>query len=274
MGLVTECVLCGGADFMPYRHGRFGAAIAVCRQCRLVFTQPQPDAPALHAHYDETYYAPWTTPREQRRRQALWQRRLRIVRRVCPAGRLLDVGCGDGTFLHHARLAGYDTVGVEISDYAVRFARAHYGLTVIAGPLEARTCGPAGFDLVTLWHALEHAPRPDLLLREARAALKPDGRLLVAVPNVEDVVAQGAYWIVKGRPYPLYTPDAKEPHLFHFSAETLARLLERTGFTRIRLGVDFAQVAPAWRWIEYVSYGVARLARRPWHMAHLAVARK
>lgn len=102
-------------------------------------------------------------------------RRLGFTSQVATPGRLLDFGCGDGGFLAAAGSAGWEAVGVEMKPDDARTR----GLTVVDQVHEAR--GP--FDVITLWHALEHVRSPRQTLESLLPLLRPGGHMLIAVPN-------------------------------------------------------------------------------------------
>ncbi|MBI2439805.1 MAG: class I SAM-dependent methyltransferase [Lentisphaerae bacterium] len=271
---IETCRLCSGTDFVPYRNGVYGKDIYICNNCQFVFTNPQPEPRELSARYGAEYYQPWLRPAQRRRREKLWERRLAIVKSLRPCGKLLDVGCGEGLFLHCARQAGFCVAGVEISEFAAAYAKKEFGLNIQQTTLEEADWSPKTFDIITFWHTLEHLPFPDSSLQKAGQLLKPDGRLIVAVPNVNNIIEQGFYRLVKGHYFPIYTAGAKEPHLYHFSATTLKLLLEKCGFQVVAIGADFAQVDPRWRVVEHISSLFSKLTGNQACMAILAVARK
>ncbi len=121
---------------------------------------------------------------------------------------------------------------------------------------------------------LEHVPAPLALLAEIRRVLKPVGRLFVAVPNRDDRLMQAAYRLVRGRPVRLFSLRDREPHLFHFSVASLARLLECAGFALVGFGPDGGIVERSKRLVNAAAVVLSRLFHRSWYNAILAVARK
>jgi SAM-dependent methyltransferase len=153
--------------------------------------------------------------------------RLRELRGLRP-GRLLDVGSGRGRFLAAARDAGWSVLGVEFAAGVAAISREVHGLDVIVGDfLSVPISGP--FDVVTMWHTLEHLQDPEAALNASAALLAPNGRLIVSVPNSSSAQARlgGDAW------FHLDIPR----HLFHFTPEALTALLRRTGFDVER--IDF-----------------------------------
>ena len=159
----------------------------------------------------------------------LYARLLRIMLMPphAPGARVLDVGCGRGDFLVARRLEGWDTFGVEPSPRAAEIARRRTGGTVVTGSLADGRFAEASFDLVTLFHVLEHVSDPQGLMREVHRVLKPGGYMLIMLPNVESLELKlfGRNW------QPLEIPR----HLLHFSKSTVLRLLRQTGFEVVEL---------------------------------------
>lgn len=215
-----------------------GPCIAVrCPQCFLVYIDPVPPEATAHESYGSGYYEPWQG-REGRARLALWARRLRMVEARARRGLLLDVGCGDGLFLNVARSAGWRVDGIEFSPEGARRSSHRLGRPVAVGDLARERVLRGPFDVITLWHVLEHLVEPAAMLAAARTRLRPGGLLVVAVPNLDNLPMRVAYRLARGRPLSLYVTGAREPHISHFSPLTLAAFLRRGGMTGIELRAD------------------------------------
>ena len=130
--------------------------------------------------------------------------RVRFARRLMPpGGSVLDVGCGRGLFLHLLRERGYEVKGTELSAATVR--NAYPDLPISVGDLRPGLFPDATFDLVSIWHVLEHLRFPDQALEVAFRALRPGGKLMLAVPNYGSVQARlgGERWFHLAPPRPL-----------------------------------------------------------------------
>jgi SAM-dependent methyltransferase len=129
---------------------------------------------------------------------------------------LLDIGCGQGTFLLLARQHGWNVAGTEMNPDPPR----REGLTVYSELSEL----PPGhrFDCITLWHSLEHLRDPVATIRDVRELLAPAGMLMIAVPDAAGIQASvfGREWLHLDVPR----------HLFHFDRRALRRLLHTAGF--------------------------------------------
>ena len=246
------CNLCGHDGFRVLESDTPPYRVLCCRRCRLVFVDPAPPAKALCEHYDGDYYHEWIDAQRDRR-LAMWEARLDRLGKWTKRGRLLDVGCGEGTFLELARKRGWDVQGTELSRFAADYASRALGREIFCGELAEARFRDGEFDAVTLWHVLEHVTDPGRYLSEVRRILKPKGILIVAVPNVNDLAMQVAYRAVRGKPLRRFSPGDREIHLYHFSAETLTGYMEKTGFRCCSMGPDYGIIEPAKKWLNVAA---------------------
>jgi SAM-dependent methyltransferase len=139
---------------------------------------------------------------------------------------LVDVGCGDGSFLPVARWLGYDAVGIEFDPQAAARAQAR-GYRVHVGGIEDAPIAPGSVDQITLSHVIEHLHAPVHALAEMRRWLRPGGRIWVQTPNIEGHGAgeYGADW--RGLEPPR--------HLVLFHPQALRAALQRAGYDRPQL---------------------------------------
>jgi SAM-dependent methyltransferase len=133
--------------------------------------------------------------------------------------KLLDYGCGTGTFLQSSLARGWSITGVEPSPIARDIASNNTG-TLIAAKLSE--IGIADYDIITLWHVLEHVPDLNETLQSLHSKLANNGFMFIAVPNYKsyDATKYKDYWAAYDVPR----------HLWHFSQETMQKLLTTHGF--------------------------------------------
>lgn len=233
----TACPLCGGdcpepvAEAADYAATGAGLRFAVvrCRHCSLAYTNPRPTADTISRFYPERYppHAPDSAGRG-RLGSGFWTRVLgypapeRRGLLPCPPGRLLDFGCGGGSYLRRMAALGWSVVGLDTSEEAIRQVRDGIDCEAIVGSLPHPSLTPGSFDVVTMWQSLEHVHRPLDVLREALRVLVPGGYLVVAVPNFASRTRGwfGEHW---------YGYDLPR-HLTHFTRATLADMLRAAGF--------------------------------------------
>jgi 2-polyprenyl-3-methyl-5-hydroxy-6-metoxy-1,4-benzoquinol methylase len=197
------CLLCGAHDASPFitaeddltgRPGRF--SFVRCNHCNLVYQSPRLTIDEIKPFYDDEYLAhrrrtDWglLSPLFAAAMNSLDRRKLGIIRRYVrlqPTSAVLDVGCGAGTFLERLRAeCGAHVVGVDFVDLsrqpALRTTEFHCGL------FYEQAVGRSRFDLITMWHFLEHDYDPLRSLEHAREALKADGRLIIEVPRLDSL---------------------------------------------------------------------------------------
>lgn len=221
------CPVCAAAG-APIRERARGAqqwTCFACGTCGLQYWSPRAIDPAFYAdaHHD---------PYERRRRgEAFLRERHHLFLRRARPGRLLDLGCGEGSFLDAARARGFDDVaGLDLDPGNVAAARAR-GLTSVhatllldeAGALAPSLRGVAPFAWVTAFEVLEHQADPLGFLRAARGLLAPGGALCGSVPNRDRFFAE--------RDRRRSDADFPPHHFLWFSAAALGEALRRAGFS-------------------------------------------
>ena len=148
-----------------------------------------------------------------------------LARERCTGGNFLDVGCSTGKLLEAARACGFDVYGLEANPDMISRARAVFGSRVAEGYFPGAI--PEGwptFDVIAILDLLEHMVVPGDFLSQLSARLNPGGLLLVQVPNFDSLVVQ-----LEGAASAVYCHG----HWLHFTAPTLARLLDTAGFTEL-----------------------------------------
>lgn len=226
-GATDNQLLFEGHDLLMDLPGQF--RVVECSQCGLIRQNPHLSWESLKNYYPEDY-VPYTkliekessTVRRLDRRYGMWKR-LRIIERFQPGGRMLDVGCGTGVFLGEVQRSGHwELMGVEPSPQAAAYARETLGLPILAQRFEETELPAGHFDVLTMWNVLEHLDSPIEDLRHAYRILCPGGWLVLAIPNVDGIGAKlfKSYWMGWDQPR----------HLYLFPQIQLRRILEQIGF--------------------------------------------
>lgn len=230
------CNLCGaddtdvlfeGRDRMYGQPGRF--LLRRCRSCGLIYLSPRPNQTEIRCYYPENY-APYSLAvddepslwRRWNRRYSLAKQLRVILPRAGQMGRVLDVGCATGNLLYALHRRGWEAYGVELNAQAAAYARKRFGLSVFVGELANAHFPDKWFDLVILWDVLEHLHDPQKTLQEAARVTRPDGTLVLSLPNPESIEARvfGPYWAGWDIPR----------HLHIFTRSVLNRVLTETGW--------------------------------------------
>jgi 2-polyprenyl-3-methyl-5-hydroxy-6-metoxy-1,4-benzoquinol methylase len=261
-----SCFLCAGSDFAEVLtmtrpndpqicalEPSGTARIVRCRSCGLMRIDPFPEEKQIPLFYPEESYPCY----REEKNSAGFKRIVQgwVVRSAAPAGwnlfkwlikillfpvrrrvggvpktkqsgPVLDAGCGDGTFLDLLKEAGWQVEGFEMSHAAAEAARKR-GLPVQTGTIESIRFPDRKFAAVRFWHVLEHLPNPEQALEKAAQWLQPSGELIVGIPNAASFFSRlfGPRWSAWEAPR----------HLYHFTPDTIRRLLEKNGFRSIRI---------------------------------------
>jgi 2-polyprenyl-3-methyl-5-hydroxy-6-metoxy-1,4-benzoquinol methylase len=233
----VPCYLCGGSDRDPFleaeddltgKPGRF--TFVTCRRCGLRYQSPRLTVDHVKAYYDDEYIAHrkktdwgvltgffnWAMDRHDRQKDKLVSRYARLD----ATSHVLDVGCAVGTFLQKMRARyGVTAAGVDFKDL-----RSHPDLRDVefhCGLFYEQALERGRFDLVTMWHFLEHDYDPVRTLETARDLLTPDGRLIVEVPRLDSLT----FRLYRDRWPGLQAPQ----HTVLYDRETLQLIVTKAG---------------------------------------------
>jgi 2-polyprenyl-3-methyl-5-hydroxy-6-metoxy-1,4-benzoquinol methylase len=227
----ADCLICGGSqvgsvfqgiDRLHHVRGTFD--VVQCAHCGSFSRLPHLSPAALQMYYPVDAYKAYV-PRESFLSRAVgrlaWGRKRRFITRLRRVGKVLDIGCATGGFLDEMRRAQWETTGLEPNVHAAAIARGK-GHRVMDTTLEEAAFPAESFDVVTMWHVLEHIERPFEHLLEVRRILHPEGFLVLCVPNPESWEASlfRSYWAGFDVPR----------HAYVFSREGLAALFRRADF--------------------------------------------
>ena len=235
----ASCGLCGSADHLPLldrdRYG-MGLSSVICKKCGFIFTNPRPTQEEMNHFYRETYRLFYTgnpAPSVEYKdhltllkRQWFYNRvRSSLERRLIFDPAILDVGCGSGVLLGvfrknlpQSRLYGVEPF-VEYAKFAEKKNGAEVHCTDVDNFILEQKTLAGSLDLITLYHVLEHLYNPVEKLLKLREFLKPDGLLLVQVPN-----ALSPHWQNTAQMFHI-------AHVNHFSMGVLKKAFELSGFT-------------------------------------------
>jgi len=228
---MSDEIVLSGRDLLRDLPGEF--RIVKCRTCGLMRTNPRPTPDTIEFYYPPDYGPYLGTQVRQTKSISGIKRLLKpLIRRIfnfntmkLPSlipGRMLEIGCASGAFLHQMACEGWQVQGIEFSENAAQ-AAAQLGYRVHAGSLEAAPSPAEPFDLIVGWMVLEHLHDPISGLQKLREWAQPGAWLALSVPNA----ASKSFWFFKNRWYDLHLPN----HLYHFTPKTVKAVLEASGWT-------------------------------------------
>jgi len=215
--------LCGSHQVSVLANrSRCGANLrsVICIDCGLVWSDPFPYDP--RKFYENDYrleYKKTCAPKPKhilRAGKVALTRYHKIRHLLTRRQTLLDVGTGGGEFAFLLQSLGHELFGIEPNRGYAEYSIAEYALNLQVGFIQDSQFNASSFDVITIWHVLEHTADPGQVLAKLQSLLKPQGYLIVEVPNIEAVCQS-----------PKSTFHSA--HLFNFNLPTLTRLGEKAG---------------------------------------------
>ncbi|MBL7196737.1 MAG: class I SAM-dependent methyltransferase [Candidatus Omnitrophica bacterium] len=221
-----NCYLCG-RDNTELLFEKEGFDFVRCKACDLVYVNPRLSSQKVLKFYNskryEYQFKNLLIKSAKYRQERLYSERLDYIGSYMRTGKLLDVGCAAGHFVESAIRRNWDAYGVEVSKYAVEYARNRLKLKKIFNDTLIDIKFPSDyFDAVTCWDMLEHLTEPVANLREIHRILKSKGMIFIIVPNFDS-----AEVMLFGKDCDNIVADA---HLIYFTPKTLQKMLEKAGF--------------------------------------------
>lgn len=228
----VNCLICGSEKYsVKYADvaNRFNTEekfqVVSCTNCGFTFLNPRPTEQAIGAYYDLEEYHPHNLSTESltdrvyaKIRNINLKNKKKLIEKFAKTdGHLLDIGCGTGEFIEFMSNHDWQVTGMETADES-RGAVRGSGFMVYPNLDEIQN----EFDVITLWHVLEHVHRVEELMKNLSRLLKADGKIFVAVPNLlsADSHKYGQDWVALDAPR----------HLYHFRISDIRKLFEKNGY--------------------------------------------
>lgn len=229
---MNTCPWCGTPSEKPYltvedyflTHEQFD--LIECEHCHLLFTVPRPTPDKIGAYYQsEEYYSHQENtngfiPKVYEMVKSVnIKNKLHIALKQSQDASILDIGCGVGDFLWHAQKRSFKVTGIEPSDDAKAIAEKRLGFRPL-DPSQSQELPSASFDVITMWHVLEHVDDLKSQISELTRLLRPGGRLVLALPNFKsyDAVYYKDRWAAWDVPR----------HLNHFCKDSIKAIFSET----------------------------------------------
>jgi 2-polyprenyl-3-methyl-5-hydroxy-6-metoxy-1,4-benzoquinol methylase len=239
MEVLHSCPICGSEEFDPFISGKDyfltgePFEIVKCHKCGFRFTNPRPFAKELGKYYQSSDYISHSDSRKgifasvyQQVRKYTLVRKYNLIGKYQPKGEILDIGCATGQFLNYMVEQGWNATGIEPDDKTRAHAISEFGLRVFPEE-QLDILEKSSFDVITMWHVLEHVSDLKGRMKQIMNLLKPGGTLIIAVPNcnAHDAKKYGALWAGYDLPR----------HLYHFTKSDIKLLVENFGFTIVNI---------------------------------------
>jgi 2-polyprenyl-3-methyl-5-hydroxy-6-metoxy-1,4-benzoquinol methylase len=230
---LSECPVCSASNLRnhmvvkDHSVSKESFNIMVCDNCNFHFTNPRPSEDEIGKYYDSEEYISHTDQANSPinllykiARQYALRSKKKLINSVAKdkKGRILDYGCGTGYFLETMKSDDWKTYGIEPNDKARAIATQKVKVKRSIDELDLKN---KKFDIITLWHVLEHIHDLNSTIKSLKTILKEKGKIIIAVPNIESYEESifGEEWAAYDVPR----------HLYHFSQETMKTLMLKHG---------------------------------------------
>lgn len=270
----AACSLCGSeeTELVVVQHW-FAEDFSVvrCKGCDMIRTDPRPTPEWKSSFYNpecnglaekmgrEFVYAPAPD------RLPSYKRLLKfLMKRVPAGGKLIDIGAASGIFTKMATDAGFDATACDYSADALAYGEENYQIPTLQSPAESVATEDQSFDIVTIFHTIEHLPDPLAVLKELNRILKPGGTILLETPNyLPHYLMQTKFRFI----WPLYKwltkrehglPWVPFDHYYHWTPKHLRDALKLAGFENVQsehiLGYRSNTKPNFIFWCAYIGY--------------------
>lgn len=255
MKTILKCPICDGLSFSPFittkdfSVSKEEFSIVKCNSCGFHFTNPIPSEDKIGAYYKSEDYVSHSSSNKGvinkiylKVRNYTLKQKLKLIRRLSHGKEVLDIGAGTGHFLATLKSDGYKVTGLEPDIDARTFALNKLGVNLLPAE-QLATLPDKTYNVVTMWHVLEHVYHLKHDLSDVSRVLKDDGVLIVAVPNMNSYDARyyNEFWAAYDLPI----------HLYHFTPKDIAELFGQFNF-------EVAEILP----MKFDSFYVAMLSEK------------
>jgi len=245
----SSCPVCKGTlkkelDVKDHFLSQEDFEILRCATCRLRKTNPAPSPLLIGRYYETEEYLSHGDDQKglfawlyRQAKKINLSRKARLLNQIAPHSHLLDFGCGTGDFIQYCQELGFQVRGAEPSEQALAHASALVIDNIISP--EEELASDTKYDVITMWHVLEHVHNPIDVLSRLMKKLNRNGHLIIAVPNPDshDARHYGTYWAGWDVPR----------HLWHFEPHAMIKLANSINLTHIT-------THPMWLDAFYVSW--------------------
>jgi 2-polyprenyl-3-methyl-5-hydroxy-6-metoxy-1,4-benzoquinol methylase len=231
MERIIKCPVCDKEEFnlflncLDYTVSRETFSIVQCIFCNFKFTNPRPKITQLGEYYKSDDYISHSNTSKgfvnstyQAIRKYTLLKKLQLISKFYKTGSILDIGCGTGEFLNTCKGAKWKTVGIEPDDKIREIAAQKYSLDIYPENY-LKALKDESFEIITMWHVLEHVPLLNDRIEDLKRLIKRNGIIIIAVPNCDSLDAK----IYKENWAAYDVPR----HLYHFTPTTLEQVFKK-----------------------------------------------
>lgn len=237
MEIISNCPICQSRHIESFLEAKdFTVSgeyfkIVQCRSCSFLFTNPRPAANEAGKYYESSNYISHSNTNEgfvnqlyHKVRNITLQQKVKWIAPYKQSSEILDIGCGNGHFLKACKNAGWKVAGMELDKKTAEQAEKNTGEKIVNHLKEIDK--ESSFQIITLWHVLEHVYELDEYFAFFKAKLKPSGKLLFALPNPKSHDAEKfkSFWAAYDVPR----------HIHHFTPKTIEQLANKHGFKLVK----------------------------------------
>ena len=206
--------------------------ILECKDCGLLYTTPRPNKDEIGKYYKSDEYYSHQENKEgfipkvyEKVKSINLKNKYTIATEKTRKGKILDIGCGVGDFLHTMEQHGWEGTGVEPSEEAKAIAKKRIKAQLFSSE-EQENLTEGSFDVITMWHVLEHVDALRWQIQQLYRLCKPGGRIIIALPNYKSY--DGQYYKAAWAAYDV------PRHLNHFNEETIIKIFEESHLKHIK----------------------------------------
>ena len=207
--------------------------ICECLNCGLLYTMPRPDKDHIGAYYkSEEYYSHQENTKGfipkvyEKVNKVNLKHKYQLATDGLEVGKMLDIGCGVGDFLHTAEEHGWECMGVEPSEEARAIAQKRMKAKILSSE-DLENIPDGYFDVITMWHVLEHVDNLKWQVAQLQRLVKKNGRVVIALPNYKSY--DGQYY------KELWAAYDVPRHLNHFNSTTLTKIFKTSGLELVKM---------------------------------------
>lgn len=239
MEKLNNCPICSSSGCSPFLEckdntvSRETFQIVSCNSCGFKFTNPRPSGLDLGKYYKSEEYVSHSNSKKgfinstyQSVRKYTLLKKLQLISKYYKTGNILDIGCGTGEFLNTCKNAKWNTLGIEPDNDARNMGVQNYGLD-IRTESELKNLEPESFDIISMWHVLEHVPNLNERVDDLKRLVKPKGIIIIAVPNCNSLDAK-----IYKEEWAAYDVPR---HLYHFTPKDIETLFGKHELKVFRL---------------------------------------